>query len=91
VGGGRAGPVGVEPAWLDQRDRDTDASHPAERTLTVVDDIANPDSAAQLINTVTAHFGRIDVVVSNAAPTPAATQPRSPAHSGQHSARLNGD
>ncbi|AXH35862.1 SDR family NAD(P)-dependent oxidoreductase [Humibacter sp. BT305] len=41
--------------------------YPAERTLTVVSDIAQPDAAKGLIAQATQRFGALDVVVSNAA------------------------
>lgn len=41
--------------------------YPSERTLAVVNDIASPSGARDLVQTVTERFGGIDVVVSNAA------------------------
>lgn len=41
--------------------------YPAERSLVVINDIASQSGAAALVDAVLARFGRIDVVVSNAA------------------------
>ncbi|MFJ9085729.1 SDR family NAD(P)-dependent oxidoreductase [Streptomyces sp. NPDC102384] len=43
------------------------AKYPAERTMAVVGDIAQPAQAADLVAAVTSRFGGIDIVVSNAA------------------------
>lgn len=41
--------------------------YPADRVLTVTNDIGHPTGAAELVTAVKERFGRIDVVVSNAA------------------------
>jgi meso-butanediol dehydrogenase / (S,S)-butanediol dehydrogenase / diacetyl reductase len=41
--------------------------YPAERTLAVAGDLAEPDTAGQAVAAVRERFGRLDVVVSNAA------------------------
>lgn len=43
------------------------SGYPAERTLAVVSDIADPGGAKALVAAVLQRFGRLDVVVSNAA------------------------
>ncbi len=43
------------------------AGYPDDRTLVVVNDIATPDGARELVAAVKERFGSIDVVVSNAA------------------------
>lgn len=43
------------------------AGQPAERTLTVVSDVGDPDEAAALVAAVVDRFGQIDVVINNAA------------------------
>ena len=43
------------------------AGHPAERTLAVPADVSDPVQVAGLVEQVVARFGRLDVVVSNAA------------------------
>lgn len=46
---------------------ETLAGYPEDRVLAVPTDIADRESAARLVSTVTAQFGRLDVFVSNAA------------------------
>jgi meso-butanediol dehydrogenase/(S,S)-butanediol dehydrogenase/diacetyl reductase len=46
---------------------ETFEGQPADRTLTVVSDVGDPDEAAALVRTVVERFGQLDVVVNNAA------------------------
>jgi meso-butanediol dehydrogenase/(S,S)-butanediol dehydrogenase/diacetyl reductase len=46
---------------------ETFEGQPADRTLTVVSDVGDPDEAAALVRAVVERFGRLDVVVNNAA------------------------
>jgi meso-butanediol dehydrogenase/(S,S)-butanediol dehydrogenase/diacetyl reductase len=52
-----------------RRDRleETIAGYPAERGLAVEADVADDDSAAAMVSSVVQRFGRLDVVVNNAA------------------------
>ncbi|MET0930362.1 MAG: SDR family oxidoreductase [Aeromicrobium sp.] len=43
------------------------AGQPEDRTLAVVSDVGDPEDAAALVATTVARFGRLDVVVNNAA------------------------
>lgn len=46
--------------------RETVAAYSGERSLTISKDISEPETPAQIVKAVLAHFGRLDVVVSNA-------------------------
>lgn len=46
--------------------QDTLAPYPKERTLAISKDVSEPQAAAQIVAEVLEHFGRLDVVVSNA-------------------------
>lgn len=46
--------------------KETLAPYPKERTLAIPKDISEPQAAAQIVDAVLEHFGRLDVVVSNA-------------------------
>jgi meso-butanediol dehydrogenase/(S,S)-butanediol dehydrogenase/diacetyl reductase len=47
--------------------RETLQGRPDDRTLAVVSDVSDPDSARTLVETVVERFGQLDVVINNAA------------------------